>query len=614
MIDDRLYRAFGTLDAPLDPDPTFATRLFEELAGDLGFRPDRPVGIGRRVRRVLGLERPPVGAQALRLAYLAAVIGLLLALAIGAALIASLLEQRPSPSELVRLSQAAYDHPPAFVATFTDAQGIEHRLSSDGAGTWRIDTSTGVSDSDYDLYDGTRFGHYDAQGRLWASGTVATAGGGVPPFPFQGEFTWMTNKAGTGPVFYRLACASPQPLDDAVVAGRSTDHLICSDTNMQFWLDRSTHLILKIEAGEGTPNWTAGAGMEVTSITFAAPTDPALFSWSGPPGAFDAASPPASSVLRVGQPPPRWTGRSLDGQSFDTSTMRLPAALYLFAPWCPPCTDSMYGDVAAAAVRHPSVDGVFVGVSDSLGTVVGYVHEHPPGVPVVDGTGDTIVKAWGLEGFPTLVLIGSDGNVAGVYLGVVGRADLDALLGALSAGTSLPSPAPTPSPSLEPSVAPLSPGAPEPVTGLSVGDELPAWSGPLLAGGRLESATLVGKPTIIWFWPGGTCSNSSNCPTTDLETFARDVAPLLARLNVVVVSGGEPTPGWTKDLFAKLGIHVPLVFDWDAVIFRTLKMDAYGTLAADPSGRLLEASPGPLGGSELARIVDRFPVPSSGAP
>lgn len=145
MADDRMFAAFRTFDAPLDPDPAFADRLFEDLAVDLGYRPQRGLaGLRRRARRALGLDRLPVGYPALRLAYLAALIGLLFALAIGAALVASQLLQR-SAADIVSSSQALYRDGTAspFTMTIRYQDGSIERFLWNGAGSLRIETVSG---------------------------------------------------------------------------------------------------------------------------------------------------------------------------------------------------------------------------------------------------------------------------------------------------------------------------------------------------------------------------------------------------------------------------------------------------------------------------------------
>ena len=99
MPDSRPFDLFHVLDGPIEPDGVFAERLFESLAADLGFRPVTRRGAVVRLRRFV--EPSP----AFRLAYLAAMLGLLLAAAIVAALVGAQLLSNKTPLDIVAASR-----------------------------------------------------------------------------------------------------------------------------------------------------------------------------------------------------------------------------------------------------------------------------------------------------------------------------------------------------------------------------------------------------------------------------------------------------------------------------------------------------------------------------
>ena len=107
MTDD--FRGLVELDHPADPDPEWADRLFATLAMELGYR-GGPRLFGRRldIRRWVGIDAAHRARTALRLAFLVALLGLLMA-AIAAALLLAGQLQVPSPAELARRSQVIYD-------------------------------------------------------------------------------------------------------------------------------------------------------------------------------------------------------------------------------------------------------------------------------------------------------------------------------------------------------------------------------------------------------------------------------------------------------------------------------------------------------------------------
>ena len=109
----------------------------------------------------------------------------------------------------------------------------------------------------------------------------------------------------------------------------------------------------------------------------------------------------------------------------------------------------------------------------------------------------------------------------------------------------------------------------------------------------------LGSAAAIWFFTGGTCDG---CPLSDLESFAATAASLGSSASFVVISSGEPTPGWTRDLLAKLGIRdLPVVLDYDGAIVASLEMNIYGTLLLDAQGRVVEVVPGLMDPGTLAR-------------
>ena len=131
MSDDRLFDSFHMLDGPVDPDEAFTERLFQGLAADLGFRP-----VTRReavVRRFAG------AAPTFRLAYLAAMLGLLLAAAVVVALVGAQLLQARSVAEIVSASQAAQLNPPPYDMTIQADDGRIVRVRTDGQDVWRWD-------------------------------------------------------------------------------------------------------------------------------------------------------------------------------------------------------------------------------------------------------------------------------------------------------------------------------------------------------------------------------------------------------------------------------------------------------------------------------------------
>jgi hypothetical protein len=300
MTEERIIAAFRRLDVVVDPDPAFADRLFVALAGEVEWGTMPATSLNGRLRRALGLGPTRTRGRTLRLAYLLVMLALLVA-ALGVALFVASRLETPTLGDLVRESQAAYEDPPAFAVTYRMPMTGDMRLSSDGAGTWRIE-SADEGPGTYWLWDGDRrVGHYDPATVGWVAGTSKDVGIIGPPGPLWMEYTWGTGEIyADDPVRHVIPCVGAIAESDArVIVGHATDHVRCPDIGMHYWLDRETHLILAMEAGPATPHWSGVPGLgevavEATAFSVGAQPE-AAFDWRGP--ADDWASPSAAVVV-----------------------------------------------------------------------------------------------------------------------------------------------------------------------------------------------------------------------------------------------------------------------------------------------------------------------------
>jgi hypothetical protein len=621
MTDDRLMAAFTLLDRLEAPDRAFAEQLFESLAAELGLeageatrrsaRPAARIPLGERMARRLGIWPLPVGAQALRIAWMVALVGLLLAMALGAALVASRLLAPPSPAELVRLSREAWTRAPAVQFTVGDTQGVT-TVAGDGHGTWRS-TSWDLTPGSYFLYDGQRTGYFDADRQTW---TVSPFENGGSPYPFNNLFAW------TDQVFPDLIaravvvpCDGATDLGSEAVAGRPADHIGCPSLQMEYWLDRDTHLTLKTLAKPGSKYWMGPEGsnttVEVTAFSVVQP-DSRLFAWTGPDTARPADAPLASSLLAVGTRPPAWSGATVAGTPFSTEALTGPAAVLFLSPSSGAKNGVALDALVAAAARHQAVQPVVVG-SDDTGTVVGYLAQRNARLDPVADPDRTLYQAWGMTSAPALVLIGRGGAVSGMAAGKLTGGDFEAMLAALDAGQPIPSTAaeaPAPTAALvHPTPGPGIVCGDPLITCRPIGAAIPAWSGPLLSGGTLRSEDLRGKPAVVWW--GFTSRCEGDCPDwvyAQLREFAGMAAGYAGRAAFVIIAPGEARPGDTRAMVAKAGVETPVVMDWDGSVTSALDIFAGGLIVVGTDGRLLgQTAYSPEAGSpaqaELARLL-----------
>lgn len=145
---------------------------------------------------------------------------------------------------------------------------------------------------------------------------------------------------------------------------------------------------------------------------------------------------PRTSPLEVGDAVPDFSAPGIGGgdvswSDFDGS----PAVLSVWAPWCPHCQVEL-PLLSQVMQDFPDVSFVTVvtAIGDSPGPDAGaFLEDNGITAPtaVDDGAG-TLAQAFGIQGFPTLYFVGSDGAVVQVYEGEVDAETLRAVIGSLT--------------------------------------------------------------------------------------------------------------------------------------------------------------------------------------
>jgi thiol-disulfide isomerase/thioredoxin len=109
--------------------------------------------------------------------------------------------------------------------------------------------------------------------------------------------------------------------------------------------------------------------------------------------------------------------------------------LSIWAPWCPHCQAEL-PVLSSVVAGHPDVS--LVTIVTAIGQEPGpspqqYMKDHNLTFPVaVDDANGTLAKALGVQAFPTLYLVNSDGTVSSEKEGEVPTAELQQLIGALT--------------------------------------------------------------------------------------------------------------------------------------------------------------------------------------
>jgi thiol-disulfide isomerase/thioredoxin len=145
---------------------------------------------------------------------------------------------------------------------------------------------------------------------------------------------------------------------------------------------------------------------------------------------------PRASLLEIGEAVPDFSAPGIGGDNVGWSDFAgSPAVVSVWAPWCPHCqvelpllSDVMqdFGDVEFLTV--------VTAIGDSPGPDAGeFLREHGITAPTaVDDAAGTLAQAFGIQGFPTLFFVNSDGTVAQALEGEVDAETLRAVIGSLS--------------------------------------------------------------------------------------------------------------------------------------------------------------------------------------
>ena len=140
---------------------------------------------------------------------------------------------------------------------------------------------------------------------------------------------------------------------------------------------------------------------------------------------------------------------------------------------------------------------------------------------------------------------------------------------------------------------------------IAVGDMAPAFTGTAQDGSRVDSASLKGKPYILYFYPK---ANSSGC-TVEARGFAQQY-PALQRAGYSVVGVSVDSVDDQKSFAEKCGVPFPLIADRDKAVARAygalglLGMAKRVTFFVGSDGRVTEVVQGILPGPHLKRAEE----------
>jgi thiol-disulfide isomerase/thioredoxin/outer membrane lipoprotein-sorting protein len=262
----------------------------------------------------------------------------------------------------------------------------------------------------------------------------------------DGESEWRifpaTNEYFTNPQARRTAMASPlfqyTLLDRTrgnprIVAHEDAEGARCTVVRIamdrgvseQLWIDEATHLVRKAVFDEGrnrTQTLYPIAKLDQAAAPNAFRYDPAA---TGAKNRREVARAAPESL--TGKPAPDFTLRDLDGREVQLSALRgKPVLLDFWATWCGYCREAL-----------PSIELLHRGLKDKV-AVFGvdneaaevardYLRKFGYTLPTLVDSKDTAVNLFHLDGWPTTVLIDSEGRIAFYEVGFEPEKVRDAL-------------------------------------------------------------------------------------------------------------------------------------------------------------------------------------------
>lgn len=167
--------------------------------------------------------------------------------------------------------------------------------------------------------------------------------------------------------------------------------------------------------------------MTLTELTTEPKIDDTTFAFDAPDEAKKVASlfegpklASGSPRALVGKPAPAFTLKSLDGQDVSIEDLKGKIVILdFFATWCGPCRKAM-PILAEVAKEYADKDVVLyaVDLKEPKAKVAGFIKQMGWDINVLLDEDGAVAGAYAVRGIPQTVIIGKDGNVASVHVGM----------------------------------------------------------------------------------------------------------------------------------------------------------------------------------------------------
>jgi thiol-disulfide isomerase/thioredoxin len=289
----------------------------------------------------------------------------------------------------------------------------------------------------------------------------------------------------------------------------------------------------------------------------------------------------------VGEPAPRLTLKTIDGDAIDLGTLYGKKAVYLkfWATWCTPCREQMphFEHVYRTAGTDMAVIAIDVGFNDSVEAIQAYRKKLRISMPIVFDDG-ALGAAFHLRVTPTHIVIGRDGRIQ--YVGHLAEQELDSALLAARAPARVPA-------ARDRHTAAFANGE---LPAIAVGDPLPKRALRTLDGDHFEfqhSGEQRKKTVLVFFSPW--CESylattrpevAANCRSVRAQVSDLSKDPLVRWLGIA--SGLWANAEDLRKYRAENKVSIPLTLDASGEVFRAFRVNDVPTvLVADAGGRIV---------------------------
>lgn len=137
---------------------------------------------------------------------------------------------------------------------------------------------------------------------------------------------------------------------------------------------------------------------------------------------------PSLEPAKIGQSLGDFSLSNLDGDTVRLSDYAGQVVLInAWATWCPPCVAEM-PDLQAYYQAHREEQFVILGINagDSLSTAAAFASQNEITFPILLDPNVELLTSLGIHSFPTSILIGADGVVRSIHIGMFTAEELEA--------------------------------------------------------------------------------------------------------------------------------------------------------------------------------------------